>query len=183
MLEFNFDPFPVLETERLILRRINNADVAEVFFLRNDEAMMKYIDRPAFTTQEEALELIETMDKNLDTGDAINWALTLKGETKMMGRVCLFHFDKEHYRGELGYMLYPEYHGQGIMQEAVTALLSYGFKTLGLHTIEAVVNPGNDASIKVLERNNFVREAYFRENHFFDGKFLDTAIYSLINPY
>lgn len=183
MLEINFNPFPVLETERLILRRINEADVAEIFFLRNDKGMMKYIDRPPFTSHEEALELIRTMDKMLEEAEGINWAVTLKGETKLIGRVCLFHFAKEHYRGELGYMLYPEFHGQGIIQEAVTALLSYGFKTLGLHTMEAVVNPGNEASIKVLERNNFVREAYFRENYFFDGKFLDTAIYSLINPY
>ncbi len=51
---------------------------------------------------------------------------------------------------------------------------------MNLHSIEANVNPGNTASIKLLEKNNFTREAYFKENYFYDGKFLDTAIYSLL---
>jgi ribosomal-protein-alanine N-acetyltransferase len=49
-----------------------------------------------------------------------------------------------------------------------------------LHSVEADVNPANQPSIKLLERNNFVREAYFKENYFYDGKFLDSAIYTLL---
>ena len=66
------------------------------------------------------------------------------------------------------------------MQEAFNKVLEFGFNSMNLHSIEANVNPENKASIKLLERNNFIREAYFRENYFFDGKFLDTAIYSLL---
>ncbi|MDO8550886.1 MAG: GNAT family protein [Ignavibacteria bacterium] len=51
-----------------------------------------------------------------------------------------------------------------------------------LHSIEGTVNPNNLPSIKLLEKNNFIREAYFKENFYYNGKFLDTAIYSLINP-
>ena len=85
---------------------------------------------------------------------------------------------KEHFRAEIGYMLDPQWQGKGLMQEVMDKLLDYGFSTLGLHSVEANVNPGNIASIRLLERNNFVREAYFRENYFYDGKFLDTLIYS-----
>jgi ribosomal-protein-alanine N-acetyltransferase len=49
-----------------------------------------------------------------------------------------------------------------------------------LHSIEAHVNPNNIASIKLLEKNGFIREAYFKEDYFYDGKFLDTAVYSLL---
>ena len=81
-----------------------------------------------------------------------------------------------------GYALHPDQQGKGLMQEAMTAVLEYGFKIMKLHSIEANVNPNNLSSIKLLVRNNFVREAYYKENYFFDGKFYDSAIYSLLRP-
>lgn len=183
MLQINFNPFPVLETERLVLRRIAEQDVAEIFFLRSDENVMRYIDRPRVTTQQEALAMIEKFWKLELENEGINWAISLKERSKLIGTISLFNFVTEHYRGELGYILHPEYQGKGIMQEAVKQALDYGFGHLGLHSIEANVNPDNNASIKVLERNKFVREAYFKENYFYDGKFMDTAVYSLLTPY
>jgi [ribosomal protein S5]-alanine N-acetyltransferase len=183
MLQINFNPFPVIETERLVLRRIQAQDVAEIFFLRSNEDVMRYIDRPRATTEPEALAMIEKFWKLEQDNEGINWAISLKDDDKLIGTICLFNFVKEHYRGELGYLLHPEHHGKGLMQEAVKPVLDYGFKQLQLHTIEANVNPDNEASIKVLERNNFVREAYFKENYFYNGKFMDTAVYSLITPY
>lgn len=69
-----------------------------------------------------------------------------------------------------------------MMQEALAAVLNFGFRTLQLHSVEANVNPGNTASIKLLERNHFIREGYFRENYFYNGRFLDSAVYSLLTP-
>jgi ribosomal-protein-alanine N-acetyltransferase len=183
MLQINFNPFPVLETERLVLRRWRDTDAEELLFLRSDERVMQYIDRPRMNNTAEVLEFIARIQR-LDTeNEGINWAITLKDADTMIGTICLFNFAKEHYRGELGYLLHPQHHGKGIMQEAVASVLDYGFKHLQLHTVEANVNPDNEASIKVLERNKFVREAYFKENYFYNGKFMDSAVYSLITPY
>jgi [ribosomal protein S5]-alanine N-acetyltransferase len=82
----------------------------------------------------------------------------------------------------LGYVLHTAHQGKGIMAEALGAVLHYGFHTMKLHSAEANVNPENAASIRVLERQGFVREAYFRENYLFRGRFIDTAIYSLLAP-
>jgi ribosomal-protein-alanine N-acetyltransferase len=90
---------------------------------------------------------------------------------------------KEHYRGEVGYVLLPEYQGKGIMHEALGAVIAYGFDVMKLHSIEANTNPNNTPSHKLLERHGFVREAYFKENYYYNGKFLDSAIYSLITPH
>ncbi|MBP6649301.1 MAG: GNAT family N-acetyltransferase, partial [Bacteroidia bacterium] len=76
--------------------------------------------------------------------------------------------------------LHPDYQKQGIMAEALLKVLDYGFKTMKLHSVEANVNPENAGSINLLEKSGFVREAYFRENYYYDGKFLDSAIYSLL---
>jgi [ribosomal protein S5]-alanine N-acetyltransferase len=89
---------------------------------------------------------------------------------------------KEHYRAEIGYALHPEHQGIGLMQEALNAVLDYGFTVMNLHSVEANVNPNNAASINLLQRNGFMREGMFRENYFYNGKFLDSAIYSLLTP-
>ena len=66
------------------------------------------------------------------------------------------------------------------MQEAMEAVLLYGFQKMKLDSVEANVNPFNAASIKLLEKNGFVREGYFRGNYYYNGKFLDSAIYALL---
>jgi ribosomal-protein-alanine N-acetyltransferase len=68
------------------------------------------------------------------------------------------------------YVLHPLFQGRGLMQEAMIIVIDYGFRAMHLHSIEANVNPDNAASIKLLERNNFVREAYHKENSYFNGK-------------
>ena len=51
---------------------------------------------------------------------------------------------------------------------------------MNLHSVEANINPANEASTKTLEHFKFEREAYFKENYYFREKFLDSAIYSLL---
>ena len=59
-------------------------------------------------------------------------------------------------------------------------MINYGFYEMQMHSLEAIIDPKNTASAKVLEKNNFVREAHFLQNEFYDGKFLDTVIYSIL---
>jgi len=182
MLQINFTPFPIIETARLTLRRLDEGDADEIFFHRSNEQMMRYLDKQPFKTVDEAKAWIAMVLKNDEQNEGINWGIALKGESRIIGTICLFHFAQEHERGELGYMLHFDYQGKGLMREAVTAVLDYGFRMLKLHSIEANVNPENIASIKTLEHHNFVREAYFRENYVFNGRYLDTAVYSLLSP-
>jgi ribosomal-protein-alanine N-acetyltransferase len=65
------------------------------------------------------------------------------------------------------------------MSEAVRAVVGYGFGEVGFNSIEAIVTPGNDPSVKLLEQNGFLREGHFRQNRFHNGAFLDTYIFSL----
>jgi len=182
MLNINFDPFPVLSTARLLLRPVSCNDLNEVFFLRSDAEVMRYIGKPPAASPEETIAYIHDLENAVAVNEGIVWAITLKNEPALIGLIGFRRFYKEHYRGELGYGLHPGYHGKGIMQEAFTAVLTYGFEALGLHSVEANVDKENIASIKLLERNNFVKEAHFRENYFFEGKFIDSVIYSLISP-
>lgn len=176
-----FIPFPVLETERLLLRRVDFNDVKEVFDLRSNPETMKYIPRPLLQTTEEALEHIALIDAKIENNEGINWAITLKGCSRLLGVIGHYRIRPEHFRAEIGYMLLPEFQGRGIITEAITKVLEYGFEVMQLHSIEAIIDPENEASAKVLEKNNFVKEAHLKENEFYNGKFIDSVIYSRLN--
>lgn len=183
MLSVNFSPFPVLTTERLILRKTEMTDVPAMYVQRSDPRLMKYVDRKPCQSEEEAAAFIRMITDALDNNVGISWAITTRNSDEMIGSIAIWRIMKEHYRGELGYVLLPDYQGKGIMKEALSAVIAYGFDVLQLHSLEANTNPGNIASHKLLERHGFVREAYFKENYYCDGKFLDSAIYSLITPH
>jgi ribosomal-protein-alanine N-acetyltransferase len=180
MLSPNFSPFPNLETERLLLRRVDKKDVNEIFELRSNVETMKYIPRPMVKSIEEALEHIAKIDDQIKANEGINWAITLKNDTRLIGIIGHYRIKPEHFRAEIGYMLLPEYNGKGIITEAVNEVVNYGFNTLKLHSIEAIISPENLASEKVLQKNGFIKEAYFKQNESFNGRFIDTVIYSLL---
>jgi [ribosomal protein S5]-alanine N-acetyltransferase len=180
MNNFNFLPFENLTSERLILRQITTADVSEIFALRSNPDTMKYIPRPLITTKEEAIEHINMIQDKIENNEGINWAITLKGSDKMIGIIGHYRVQWEHFRSEVGYMLLPKYEKRGIITEAVGLSIDYGFNSMKMHSLEAVVDPQNGASIKVLEKNGFAKEAHLKEAEFYNGKFIDRVIYSLL---
>ena len=180
MLITNFSPFPNLSTERLSLRQINLNDKSEIFFLRSNIQVMKYFDRPMAQTIDDSVAFIKNLNHDLINNEGITWAITLKSIPKLIGTIGFWRIIKDHFRAEIGFMLHPDFMRKGIMTEALTEVVKYGFTKMKLHSIEANVNPQNSASIKLLERNKFRKEGYFKENYYFNGKFLDSAIYSLL---
>lgn len=183
MLTPNFTPFPTLSTKRLVLREITLDDAPELFFMRTDDQVMKYIERPRPKNLDETITFIKMISELRNKNEIITWGIALKNEPKLIGTVVFLNLKKEHYRAEFGYALHPGHWRKGIMDEVAKAVIDYGFKVLKLHSIEANINPENIASQKLLEKNGFVREAYYKENFFWEGKFLDSAIYSLLNPF
>lgn len=182
MLELNFNPFPVLSTERLTLRQLNEEDKNEMFILRSDEKTMQYIPRPLAKTTEDALQLIQKINELIKNNEGINWAITMKNDPKLIGIIGYFRTAKEHFRSEVGYILNPTHERKGIMQEALTVVLDFGFSNMKLHSIEARVDPRNTASIKLLKKRGFHLAGHLKEYEFFNNQFIDTLIFMLLNP-
>ena len=181
MLNINFTPFPNLETEYLYLRRVVEKDVNEIFALRSNKETMKYIPKPLVKTKEDARAHIAMIDEKIENNEGINWAISLKNEPKLIGLIGHYRIKPEHFRAEIGYMLLPEYHGKGIITEAIKETVKYGFEIMKLHSIEAVIDPENLASEKVLLKSGFIKEAHFKEKEYYEGRFLDSVIYSILN--
>ncbi len=181
MLAPDFTVFPNLQTTRLELRQIHESDAKDLYVLRSDKRVMQYIDRPMAERIEDALALINKIEESLKANEGITWGISLRNDSRLIGTIGFWRMDKPNYRAEIGYMLHPEMQGKGLMHEAISAVIKYGFENLNLHSIEANVNPLNVVSKKILEKNGFVREAYFKENYYYNGKFLDSLIYSLVD--
>lgn len=180
MLELNFSPFPVLESERLVFRAIKDTDIKEIYALRSDPELMQYIPRPLITTMDEAQQHIGMIQDKIDKNEGINWAMTEKGSDKLISLIGFYMTKHAHYRSEIGYMLLPAYHNKGYVTEAIQRLLKYGFGPMGLHSVEAIIDPRNVASEKVLQKNGFRKEAHFVEDCYYEGEFLDSVHYGIL---
>lgn len=174
MLSVELPVFPVLTTDRLVLRELRPSDAEQVFLLRSDPRVMRYTTRPLAKTIEDASALIELITTTVAENNAVQWAITLHGDDTFIGLIGFWRMQKENWLAELGYMLLPAHWGKGIMSEAIGAVLGFGFNTLRLHKVEAITRPGNTASISALLKNGFVQEAHFKENVLWNGAFVDS---------
>ena len=175
-----FGVFPKLETERLLLTEFFKSDAEELFKIRSDERVQKYLDRDLHKTVEESELMIDGMINTYNSKEGINWIIRKKDSLNVIGYIGYWRMIRNNVRAEIGYAMKPEYWGNGYMQEALSKVIKFGFNEFCLHSIEANVNPDNANSIKLLEKFGFKKEAYFKEDYFYNGKFLDTAIYSLL---
>ncbi len=181
MIHFNFSPFPVLQSERLTLREIIRDDAEDFFAMRIDPDVSRYSDRELPKSVDEIEELIRKIQEGISSNETIAWAITEKGKDKFIGQICFHKTYRQHHRAELGYQLMPEFWRRGYMNEAVKTVIGFGFNGMKLHSIEAATNPNNQPSINLLLKNGFVQEALFRENYFYNGVYLDTPVFSLVN--
>ena len=158
MKKLYFTPFPILKTERLIFRQLEEADNNEIFFLRSDDEVNKYIDRPKQKGIYEANDFISKINNGIIKDEWVYWAITLKDNPKLMGTICLWNISTDKKYAELGYELHPKFHGQGFMSEALVHILDYGFRIMKLEKIEAFTHKSNLKSTALLLKNNFKRD-------------------------
>jgi [ribosomal protein S5]-alanine N-acetyltransferase len=172
--------FPTLESERLVLREITAADADDLFNIFSDQETMQYWSCRPYTSIVQAQKLIESLTETTRQEIGIHWAITLRGENRLIGRCGYNEWRKQHRRGEISYIIARNDWGKGIAREALHLILDYGFREMNLHSIEAGVTPGNEGSTRMLERLGFRLEGHLRESYFAEDHFVDSLIYSLL---
>ena len=182
MLEIKLPKLPDIETDRLLLRQQQLSDAPALFELRTNPDVMRYIERPRPETVKESEAFVQMVNENFSKGMNLIWAITFKEKPEqLIGNLGYWRTDLANYRAELGYILHPDHWRKGILSEALKAVIDFGFNTVGLNSICANINPENDASRQLLLKHGFIKEAYFREDYYFEGKFLDSEIYGLLS--
>jgi ribosomal-protein-alanine N-acetyltransferase len=164
-------PIPELITGRLRLRAPVPRDAASLLAVLGDPEVTRYHNVPTLATLAEARALLERLGERHAARETIRWAIELAEPGEMIGTVGLLRFDFEHRRAEVGYEIGRRWWGQGLAPEAAAAVIRYGFTALGLHRIEAGVLPGNDASVRVLQKLGFREEGARRDYLLVKGRF------------
>jgi [ribosomal protein S5]-alanine N-acetyltransferase len=158
----NNNPFPVLTTDRLILRRLDMGDADNLFQQRSNAEVNRYLIRPVPVAIEEVYAYVKKIDGLLADNKSFYWVLCLKTDNKLIGTICLWNFEFEKDMADLGYELSPEFQGMGLMQEAAEKVIDYGFDVVGIKTLLGVTDPGNERSAALLKRNGFKEDTEYK---------------------
>ena len=157
MNKLNFTPFPVLGTERLILRCLEVSDDQELFKLRSIRRVNKYIVRPKQKNIKEIRAFISKISNGINNNEWIYWVITLNENPRLIGTICLWNFSEDKTVAEIGYELDPAFQGKGIMSEALKKIIEFAFRDIELISIEAYTHKENDDNIIfTLSKQNWI---------------------------
>ncbi|WP_336771941.1 GNAT family N-acetyltransferase [Paenibacillus sp. MMO-58] len=173
--------FPILETDRLLLREITIEDKADIFACFSNKQVTRYYGQESFEHMDQAQALIVYFATGYAEKRGIRWGIELKETKKLIGTIGFNLWSPKHRRAEVGYELLPESWRNGYASEAISAVLRYGFQELKLNRIGAVVFTDNEASNQLLTKLGFQQEGVLRDYMVQYGKAHDTYIYSLLN--
>jgi len=176
-----FQTFPQIETKNLILRRIYPADSSAIFDILADVKVTEFYDDDAYTDIAQAGDQIEAWENGYKNRVCIRWGISQKDEGKIIGSCGFYGIHTWNERASFGYELARDCWRQGIMTEALSAMIDFGFIGMGLNRLDAVVMPGNIASIKMLEKLGFHKEGRLEEYEKWGSKgFVDLYMFAML---
>lgn len=152
---YNFNPFPLMETEHLRLRRIAPKDLEDLFEMRTEPSMIAFTDNVLDKNLEETRIYMEKMHQGVSEGKFIIWIMEHKETEKVIGTISIWNIRWEEMTAELGYGMIPSYQKKGYMQEALSVITDYAFESIKLQVLEAYTEEKNIPSRKLLERLHF----------------------------
>ncbi|WEK71506.1 MAG: GNAT family N-acetyltransferase [Candidatus Chryseobacterium colombiense] len=164
----------MIKTERLILKEINENYVEDIFKIRSNEVINQFVQRNSPKNNYDALQFILTIKEKTKNNQSFYWGVSLESQSNIIGTICLYNFSEDRKVAEVGYELLPDYHRQGIMSEALKAVLDFAFNDLHLQEMVAMTNKFNENSKGLLLKYDFVLEEG-RE----DEGFPDNLVFSL----
>lgn len=171
---------PEISTKRLELRPLTLNDNDDIYIIFSDPEVTRYWGHDTLQDKQGAEEFIEKTVSGASDGSLLEWGVVEKGSGSLIG-VCAFAgWNKEHHHAEIGFALHKDYWGKKYMSEILGTFIPFGFDQLGLHRIEADVDPRNTASIALLEKFGFKEEGYLRERYHINGEIQDAVLYGLL---
>lgn len=174
------DELPTIPAGRVRLRPLADADVPALFAVFSDEQVVRYWSTPPMREPAEAQALLDEIRSSFAERSLFQWGVARVGDDRVVGTCTLFHLDPRNRRAEIGYALARDCWGQGLMSEALGALVAYAFGPLDLRRLEADVDPRNAPSIRIVEKLGFVREGLLRERWHVGGEAQDSLMLGLL---
>ena len=177
-----FNHPPTVETERLIVRLVQEADLPDLLVVNGHDDVTRFLPYATWTGMDDAMAWLERMQKAQASGSTLQWVVVDKLSTTVIGSCLLFQYDAPSARAELGYVLGRAHWGRGLMREALAGVLDCAFGTLALRRVEAEVDPRNLASGKLLRSLGFMTEGILRQRWVTKGEARDVESFGLLRP-
>ena len=172
--------FPVLSTDRLLLRDIALSDAKEIYMIYSDPKVSEFDSFSPYRTIGEARDMISSFRKEFQEGKQIRWGIATKADNRLVGTCEFMSFDDASRRCEIGCGLMSSQWSKGYMREALEAIIAYGFSVLDLNRIKACILSGNGASVRLFRKLGFTFEGVLREKEYFKGQFHNEIMMSML---
>jgi len=179
-IEQLFGEFPTFETNRLLLRKFSMMDAEDYYQISSDPIVTSQTTWERHTSKEDSIKYIQKVLDKYKRHEGFHWGIVYKSSGQLIGRTGLIRIDPIHNKAELGYVLSKDYWNQGIITEATSQIVKYGFSELGLNRIEAQCNVNNPGSYRVMEKLGLVMEGVLRKQLKIKGEYLDQRMYSIL---
>ncbi|MCI8611870.1 MAG: GNAT family N-acetyltransferase [Clostridiales bacterium] len=179
MLKSIFRDPPVLQTNRLILRRMQRSDSSDMFAYAKDPAVTRFLTWEPHPDEAFTRRYLTYVSSRYKAGEFFDWALVLRTENKMIGTCGFTRIDCKNGLGEVGYVLNRNYWGQGLASEALQRVIQFAFDVLNLNRVESRFMEGNTPSRKVMEKSGMTFEGFSDEPLMTKGQSVAVGVCSI----
>ena len=163
----------------LVLRPLCDSDAPAILELFGDPKVTRFMTVPLQKSQEDAIKFIAEIDRMFHEGTMFQWGIAL--DDQVVGSFTLADIDQLNSHAEVGFAVAQRFWGQRILSRILPTAFDFAFETMGLHRLEADVDPRNVASLRALERQGFQREGRVRQRYFQNGEFQDGILLGLLS--
>ncbi len=179
-IEQIYGDLPILETERLLLRKITPADAEDMFEYGSNEEVAQYVTWDTHRKLSDTQTFIDYVLNQYSNKKVAPWGIELKGTGRLIGTIDFVWWQPNHRSAEIGYVVAPEYWGKGICTEAAKAIIKFGFEQMELIRIQARCFVDNTGSARVMEKAGMSFEGINRKAMFIKGRHRDLKVYSIL---
>jgi len=172
---------PVLRTPRLLLRKLEERDARDVYEYASDPETVRYLTWYEHPNIQYTRDYLRTVTDKYARHEFYDWAVMLRQDGKVLGTCGYTTVDTLNSKLEAGYVLNRAYWGQGLMCEALRAVIMYGFERLGYNRVEARCMEGNRASERVMQKCGMQYEGTLREALYSKGVYQTIRYYSMLH--
>lgn len=175
-----FAHLPTMRTPRLILRPVRMSDAQDLYEYSRDPEVARHVLWDAHTSIHQTRQYIRYLLRQYRNAAPSTFVIALKDTDKAIGTIGFMWVQNENRAAEVGYSLSRAYWNQGIMTEALHAVLTFGFTKLALNRIEAQHECDNPASGRVMAKAGMRREGTLRQRIYNKGRYADVDLYAIL---
>ncbi|WP_236570545.1 GNAT family N-acetyltransferase [Paenibacillus sp. An7] len=177
-----FDSFPILKSDILVLKKVEEEHVDELFEIYSNDVIFRYCGILPRHNKDTVRKMVGYFERDFNKQTRVKWGIFAEDQPdRLIGIIEVFDLNHKVNMATMGYFLAEAYWGRGYATEAVRLVLEFLFLRAGINRVQADVMPQNEVSKKVLLKNGFMKEGTLRQAAIWSGKgVVDREIFGIL---